>query len=436
MTTTKNIIQMTGPMARRSIMAIGLAATAALAWMPAAPALADSNSGGGLLLVGGALRASNTAVYERFISMAGGVDTARIGVIPAASGKPYRNARKFLDEMAALGISEDRLILLPISVKDDSKTDEDESTWVDNGDNPEVVAQIDGLSAIWMIGGDQMRLRQTLLNAEGKARPAAEAMSRVLARGGVIGGTSAGAAIMSQAMIASGDSYSALTVGFADTYGSSAEQDYGPVWLDTGLGIFEHGVIDQHFDRQARYGRLVATTYKHRDTTPLGFGIEENTALVVTGNTAEVLGSGGVHVIDVRGAERSEDGSYDNVRVSFFQQGDGWTFGEGFVNTSGKYDTIGGDEYFQTPDPAVSGVFSRNATLKHFVSYDLVDNASASEVVTYLFNPRISDKGFELRFSQDENTKGYWKALDGQADSYAYTDVRLDITPVTVAISK
>ncbi|MDX1743928.1 MAG: hypothetical protein R3186_10085 [Ruegeria sp.] len=216
----------------------------------------------------------------------------------------------------------------------------------------------------------------------------------------------------------SGDSYSALTVGFADTYGSSAEQDFGPVWLDTGLGIFEHGVIDQHFDRQARYGRLVATTYKHRDTTPLGFGIEENTALVVTGNTAEVLGSGGVHVIDARGAERGEDGSYANVRVSFFQQGDGWTFGEGFVNTSEKYDTIGGDEYFQTPDPAVSGVFSRNATLKHFISYDLVDNASASEVVTYLFNPRISGKGFELRFSQDETTKGYWKALDGQADSY------------------
>lgn len=419
---------------KTSVRAFLASACGIASLLTAVPVFAEEGKGG-LVIVGGALRASNTAVYERFVELAGGVETARIGVIPAASGKPFRNARKFLDDMVAQGIPEERLTLLPIAVKDDSKTEDvDESSWSKNGGDPEVAAEIAGLTALWMIGGDQMRLRATLLDAEGAPLPAAKAMHKVLENGGVIGGTSAGAAIMSEIMIASGDSLGALSEGFTEEYGSMDEQEYGPVFLDRGLGLFAHGILDQHFDRKARFGRLITTTYAHRDRYPLGFGIEEDTALVISGDEAEVLGAGGVHVIDVTSAKKRPSGGYSNVRLSYFQAGDGWKFGEGYVNRSEKYGTVGGDEYFDTPDPINSGVFSRNALVKHLIGYDLVDNKATSEVRSYLFNPLSGDKGFELTFSQDDATKGYWKALDGQADSYAYTDVRLDVAPIIIRV--
>ncbi|QEM80131.1 cyanophycinase [Halomonas binhaiensis] len=396
---------------------------------------AQAASQGGLVIVGGALRASNTAVYERFIDMAGGRDSALIGVIPAASGKPSRNGQKFIDDMIAMGVPADHLTLMSIAVIDDSSTEDiDESQWADNGDDPKVAETIAQQTAIWMIGGDQMRLRQTLMDTEGSPTPAAQAISEVFQSGGVIGGTSAGAAIMSDIMIASGDSYGALSEGFTDSYGSMDEQEFGPVYLDKGLGLFPYGIIDQHFDRKARYGRLITTSFLHREQYPMGFGIEENTALVVAEGIAEVLGDGGVHVIDTSQAQHGDDGSFSNVRLSYFQPGDQWRFGEGYVNASDKHET-GGNEYYHTPTPIQTGVFSRNGSLRDFIGYDLIDNEAATSVASYLLNPE-TDTGFRLDFQQGTATRGYWKALDGQADSYSYVNVRLDISPVSVEIKQ
>ncbi len=407
----------------------------ALIAAPGSAVAQEADAGnGGLVIVGGALKASNTAVYERFLEMAGGVEAARIGIIPAASGRPDRNARRFVDDMVALGVSEDRITVHPIATEDDSGTDDvDESTWVTGGDDPDVAEAIEAETAIWMIGGDQMRLRQTLLDEAGAPLAAARAMRALLDAGGVVGGTSAGAAILSDVMIASGDSLGALSEGLTDTYGAMEEQEFGPVHLSQGLGFFPYGILDQHFDRKARYGRLVVALAAQDGGSKLGFGIEEDTALVVTEGEAEVIGAGGVHVIDMSAAETGALGVYDDVRLSYFRQGDRWDFAEGFVNAAEKYDTIGGDEYYATPSPSVTGAFSRNAQLRDLIGFDLVDNSAANEVTSYLFDPATGE-GFALTFAQDETTKGYWRALDGQADSYSYTGVRLDIAPVTVYV--
>lgn len=392
-------------------------------------------SNGGLVIVGGALRASNTAVYERFLEMAGGAGSARIGVIPAASNRPIRNATRFVDDMIALGVPEDRLTIHPIAVSDDSGTEDvDESEWAGNGADPEVAAEIAAQTALWIIGGDQMNLRDTLIDADGAPLPAGQAVIDLLDGGGTVGGTSAGAAIMSEVMIASGDSLGALRDGTTPDYGSMDEQEFGPVHLNVGLGLFPYGILDQHFDRKARYGRLVVATHAHRDRFPLGFGIEENTALIVQGGRAEVVGPGGVHVIDAGMAART-DGGFENVRLAYFEEGDEWVFGEGYVNAGEKYGTIGGDEYFEVPDPSQTGAFSRNPAVKHLIGYDLIDNAAATEVSSFLFDPATSE-GYVLTFSQDEATEGFWRAIDGQADSYAYTNVRLDISPATITVER
>ena len=96
----------------------------------------------------------------------------------------------------------------------------------------------------------------------------------MLARGGVVGGTSAGAAIQSKVMIAGGQTEPRMA---------------------TGLDLLPGAIIDQHFLARKRHDRLVAAVTKHPEC--VGFGIDEGTALVVRGRRLEVLGNSTVTVI-------------------------------------------------------------------------------------------------------------------------------------------
>lgn len=121
-------------------------------------------------------------------------------------------------------------------------------------------------SAIWFAGGNQSLLTDAYLGTY-----AAKMFHEVLARGGVIGGTSAGAAIMSQVMIAGGRN---------------------EPMMSTGLGFLPGTVIDQHFSNRGRQERLK----KALELRPghVGIGIDESTALIVQGRTIEVMGEAGV----------------------------------------------------------------------------------------------------------------------------------------------
>lgn len=395
---------------------------------------------GSLVMVGGALEGSNADIYNKFIELAGGKDSAKIGIIGAASGKPVRNSNRFKKNLMKYGVAEANISILPIAVKNDSGTKEvDESEWVKNADKAEVADSIKSFTGIWFIGGDQMRINQVMFREDGSETATLKAMRTLYENGAVIGGTSAGAAVMSDIMIASGDSIGTLKGGIASSYGSMDEQEYGPAFITKGLGFFKYGTVDQHFDRKARYGRLIVISYENKDTTPIGFGIEENTAMVVYNGTqtAEVLGAGGVTIIDVSKAQKDEKSkmtSMKDIRVSFIQTGDQFNLETmSYINHSKKYKTHGGDEYMNVKDPIVTGVFSRNALLKHFISYDLVDNKAASEIISYSFDKEGT--GFQLTFRKTEATEGYWKALDGAKDNYSAINVALDITPVKVSIS-
>jgi cyanophycinase len=394
---------------------------------------------GALVMVGGALASSNEAVYQRFIELAGGGERARIGIFPAASGKPVRNANLFREDLIAYGVNAEQIEIIPVAVKDDSTTEEvDESEWSTNGSSAAVVEQIDALSGVWFLGGDQLRITQTLLLEGGQESPALGALRRLISqRGGVLGGTSAGAAIMSEIMIGGGDSLGALKEGFTTEYTSMDQQEYGPVYIEKGLNFFPWGTIDQHFDRKARHARLIVICYENRERYPLGFGIDEDAALVVdyAGGTAQAIGRGGVTIIDVSDTSREiMDGlpAYRNVRMSFIQGGDTYKLDSGEISVNEKKYATVGEEYMAVPGPMVTGVFSRNALVKHFLGFDLVDNSQATRIRSYLFGE--DGLGFELLFRQEEDTRGYWRALDGQVDNYSIINAYLDITPVKVTI--
>ncbi|MGV8981455.1 hypothetical protein [Clostridium sp.] len=62
-------------------------------------------------------------------------------------------------------------------------------------------------------------------------------------------------------------------------------QVYGPLYLEKGLGFFRFGIIDQHFDKKARFGRLVKAAFDKEDKYDMAFGVDENTALVCNNAT-------------------------------------------------------------------------------------------------------------------------------------------------------
>ena len=410
---------------------VAVASVAACSESPPVPQH-PTNASGALVMVGGALSSSNAQVYQRFISLAGGAEKAKIAVIPAASSQPVKYFNQFVADMQRYGLAEHQVTLVPLAVKDDKSTPkQDESQWQHNAGDAELAASLHDYTAVWFLGGDQLNITGTL-RKDDAVTPLLDAVYQLYQRGGVIGGTSAGAAIMSQVMIAAGDSWGALTTGLTDSYNGMQDQENGPLLLSQGLGFFQHGIIDQHFDRKARFGRLVVATELNKQYFPRGFGIDEDAALVYDSKTGlvQAIGNGAVTLIDVSDAKRitNPHGYHiENVRISILQGDDKYDLAQQrFMPNPLKQATVG-NEYLNIAAPVVSGVFSRNTRLKDMLTFDLVDNKGASEVISYLMQG--DGPGFSLRFVQDERTQGYWQYLDGLKDNGSAYNVRLDIIP-------
>jgi cyanophycinase-like exopeptidase len=121
--------------------------------------------------------------------------------------------------------------------------------------------------------------------------------------------------MMSGVMIASGGSADAVTNGIA------LEEDGAGVSIRRGMGFFERGILDQHFLARGRIGRLLVSVLA-ADSMPVGLGIDENTALVVDGDTAWVAGASGVVLVDGRQALRTGPYRGSGVRVTLAGAGD------------------------------------------------------------------------------------------------------------------
>ncbi len=391
---------------------------------------------GNLVIVGGALSNRNASVYEKFIELAGGKDKAKIGIVPAASSNPVKKASKFKDNLVSYGVLAENIEVIPLAVKDKAEGIKvNEHPWLNNGFNPEVVEQVSKLSGIWFTGGDQNYITHTLLDKNLHPSPVLNGIYELYKNGGVIGGSSAGAAIMSNVMIGGGTSWEALTQGFTDTYYEvdSSEKNRA-LYVTQGLGFFPYGIIDQHFDRMARTGRLISLCYAKQS---LGFGIDENTAFVIYGDgkPAEILGEGCVTVIDVSQTFASEVNGltrFKNVSLSILSHGDSYDCeNHRFVIHPEKQSTIG-HEYCFVSQPRATGVFSRNGLLRDLVGYDLLDNAGSQTAKSYLFGE--DGMGFELNFYQNNETQGYWSTQQGHSDTYSIIELSLDIDPIKVNI--
>lgn len=143
----------------------------------------------------------------------------------------------------------------------------------------------DGAGGVFFTGGNQNRLVERI----GGTR-AERAIHELWEAGGVIAGTSAGASAMGATMLVRGPSDETPT-------------DDG-MEIGSGLGLIAGALIDQHFAERGRFGRLATSISTRPDL--LGIGIDEDTAIVITGTRCRVVGVGGVYVMDASGSVPEE----------------------------------------------------------------------------------------------------------------------------------
>ncbi|MCY0949100.1 cyanophycinase [Streptomyces sp. H27-S2] len=287
---------------------------------------------GSLVLIGGGLKADNTAVYGEIIKRAGGAG-ARIGIITAASVPASQDAHA--DDPQRCGNSACNGAYYADLFKRHGAAD---AQWVpvdldhiDAADSEEVVAQINAMTGFFFGGGDQYRYVTTLLHGEEHTDSKVLAAIRAkLASGAVVAGSSAGAQIAAgRDMVTGGDSYQGLRDGSAPGYFDDPTRlGYLPAG---GFGFLTSGLIDTHtgaYGREGRALRLAADTGHDRV-----YGLEENTALIVDrpGTATEhitVRGTNGVTILDLRRAEtkRTPQGwSLHGARYNHLTDGDRYT---------------------------------------------------------------------------------------------------------------
>jgi cyanophycinase len=226
---------------------------------------------GQLIIVGGAEdKEGDCTILREFIRRSGGMQ-ARIVVMTVATGLPGEVGEDYTRIFERLGVENIQIV--------DTVRREDGS----DGRAIEAISQATG---VFFTGGNQARITELLKGTEVDTL-----LHQRLEQGLVIGGTSAGAAMMPDMMIAEGE--------------SETNPRMDVVRMEEGMGFFHGVAIDQHFSQRGRIGRLVSAIAQQ--PVVLGFGIDENTAIVVTGNIVEVIGEGSVTVID------TEDMTHSNI---------------------------------------------------------------------------------------------------------------------------
>lgn len=150
--------------------------------------------------------------------------------------------------------------------------------------DPGKVALLDEAGGVFFSGGDQLRISSQIGDTPLETR-----IREIWRRGGVLAGTSAGASAMSDTMLVRG--------------ASSESHRLGDLHMAPGLGLVRDVIIDQHFAERGRIGRLLGAVAQ--SPRVLGIGIDEDTAVVLTGSEFKVLGSGAVYVVDGEGVTAS-----------------------------------------------------------------------------------------------------------------------------------
>ena len=227
---------------------------------------------GHLFIIGGGDRPAS--LTQQFIALAERA-WGKIVVFPMASATPAESGAGQVKEFLELGAKNAEFHILTH----------------DQAMKPEAAEILNGAGGVYFTGGDQIRVTQALLGTPVQAK-----LLEIYEKGAVIGGTSAGAAIMSEVMI-TGDEKTKPKAG----------QEFSILKADNvitvpGLGFIKTAIVDQHFATRKRHNRLISLVAEHPKL--VGIGIDESTAIVVNQDgTFDVVGEKDVVVYDPTNAK-------------------------------------------------------------------------------------------------------------------------------------
>lgn len=392
---------------------------------------------GSLVIVGGGLEHDNKSIFNQLIELSGGAENATFSVIPSASGVATQTFVSFSKILISYGVKPGNIHLIPVAMADDdSTTDINESTWSNNGNDPALAEIVRKSTCVWFSGGDQLRTMKTLLKPDGSYTPVLEAVWDVFNRGGVVGGTSAGAAIMSEPMIGAGNSMGALKNGVVTQFEGDDFPEAEGVLLTHGLGFFPLGMVDQHFNARARLGRLIVAMMNKSNKINLGFGVDENTSLIYIGKQKilKVAGKAGVTMVNTANASISYFQNYpkiDGLLLSYMDEGDVYDIATGkIIPAAGKRGTRG-KEYYNISNPAQAGMFSGTASdFLNLLTVSLIDNKAVNKVTNLNFTD--TDSGFLVTLTKTPESEGFYTDKPDGNDRYTVTGIRMDIAPVKI----
>jgi cyanophycinase len=232
-------------------------------------------AGGSLFIAGGG--ALDTALIARFVELAGGTD-ARIVIVPTAGlDETFPPSWPGYRLFAQAGVRDVRVL----HTRDRAEADSEHFT-----------APLRMATGVWLTGGRQWRLTDVYLGTRTQRE-----IENVMRRGGVVGGTSAGASVQASYMVRGAPESNTIMMAPG---------------RDTGFGLLPDAAVDQHLTARGRQEDMLEVVDRH--PALLGIGIDEGTAVVVTGDRAGIIGRGRVAFYNA--ADR------DSLQYYFLQPGD------------------------------------------------------------------------------------------------------------------
>ncbi|MCO5978164.1 cyanophycinase [Ideonella oryzae] len=375
------------------------------------------------VVIGGALKADNDEVWSRMVALSGGKGSHWI-VFATASESPDKTGRRLSELLEHHGANADVLPVAP-ALK-----------WVDLNRavrDKSLLDMVNSADGIFFSGGAQERIVDTFAPG-GQSTPMLEAIWDVYRRGGVVAGTSAGAAIMSAVMFRDAPSVIGVMKG----------QLRDGKEVDRGLGFVGSNLfVDQHFLKRGRFGRMIplmlAKGYK------LGLGVDENSAAIVHGDDIEVIGAKGALLVDLNDVQTNDKIDALNVtgaRLTYLDRGDSYNVGSRRVTPS---------EWKQRGtqlDPHAKGYKPEYATPLYYT--DMLGDTALVNAMGYLidstqqevrgltFDPlapssdKRADLAFQFRLYKGPDTVG-WYSDELGGDDYSVSNLYLDIIPVRMA---
>ena len=388
---------------------------------------ADRPPKGSLILAGGGLRFDNADVWSRFVKLARDYaresgeskeTRPRIAVFPTAALHPQQSGDRIVAALEEFGAD---AFVVPIAIKN-SAIDVREAVR-----DPEIVAQVKSAHGVFFSGGQQARIIDALYAADGGKTPVLEAIWHIYREGGVVGGSSAGTAVMSRIMCRGVESQLAILENGVTSGKETAE----------GLGFLDKNwFVDQHFIIRARFARALAVTQHHGIRH--GLGVDENTAVLIQHGEAEIIGYRGAIFLDLSEARHDPHVAGFNVknaRVSYLDRGDS-------LDMATLVLTPSLEKQAETVIDPSSPAFQPDHDEPIFTT-DILGNSTLLDVMRRLMNNRQSQAtglafdgseagqgavpAFEFRLYRDSDTRAW---PPGAGEDYTIANVHLDVRRV------